>query len=263
MTRTTAAPCTGVTSPNRIELGQLRFPGPTICLFALSVVYAPPIGAAPTIVHAGLECIAPGRFAIVLSGIDPGSEIQTAKVHFRSELYPDFYYVAMKLEGDRFVGILPQAAPSTPRVIYYLEAIDQAFESVRSEEFGPVVGECDDDPALGSFPGGSRRSSSEPPPRARPRSRRDSRRRESWERSRRRESRPAWPRESGPAWWWLAPRVPPAPRPPSWSRRGATSGFREGSLRVVQGNVVAMRPRLVTLSIGEPEERFRIRFELE
>jgi hypothetical protein len=128
----------------------------------------------------------------------------------------------MKLEGDRFVGILPQAAPSTPRVIYYLEAIDQAFESVRSEEFGPVVGECDDDPALGSFPGGRRRSSSGPPPRARPRSHR--------------------------------------------FRGGANRGNDRGDGSRVQhgrGNVVAMGPRLVTLSIGEPEERFRIRFELE
>lgn len=122
---------------------------------ALAFAFAPSLGAAPSIVHSGLECIAPSRFAVVLSGIDPESEIQTAKVYFRSELYPDFYYVVMKLEGERFVGILPQAAPSTPRVIYYLEAVDQAFDSVRSEEFAPVVGECDDDPALAYLAGGT------------------------------------------------------------------------------------------------------------
>ena len=103
-------------------------PGSKAVLFALAVAVARETASAPTLVHAGLECIAPGRFAVVLSGIDPSAEIQTAKVYFRSQLYPDFYWVAMTYEEGRFVAILPQATPETPRVIYYLEAIDQAFE---------------------------------------------------------------------------------------------------------------------------------------
>jgi hypothetical protein len=124
------------------------------CL-ALILGFAPALSAEPTIVHAGLECIAPGRFAVVLSGIDPELEIQTAKVFFRSELYADFYWVTMKHQGGRFIGILPQASPETPRVIYYLEAVDQTFAGVRSEEFDPVVGDCDEDPALPYLAGGT------------------------------------------------------------------------------------------------------------
>ncbi len=125
----------------------------TRAFLALGLSFAPPLAAAPTIVHVGLECIAPGRYAVVLSGIEPPGDVQSAKVYFRSELYPDFYYVPMEREGDRFVAFLPQADPSTPRVIYYLEAVDQSFKSVRSEEFAPVIGECEDDPALAHLTG--------------------------------------------------------------------------------------------------------------
>jgi hypothetical protein len=128
-------------------------PGSKAVLFALAVAVARETASAPTLVHAGLECIAPGRFAVVLSGIDPSAEIQTAKVYFRSQLYPDFYWVAMTYEEGRFVAILPQATPETPRVIYYLEAIDQAFEVARSAEFDPIVDDCDDDPAVAYLSG--------------------------------------------------------------------------------------------------------------
>ena len=118
----------------------------------------PGLSAQPSIDHAALECIAPGQFAVVLSGIDPGEELQTAKVYFRSSLYPDFYYVEMTYEEGRYVGILPQVSPETPRVVYYLEAIDSVFNSTRSHEFDPPVKDpCDDDPAaaylLGANPG--------------------------------------------------------------------------------------------------------------
>ena len=110
-------------------------------------------GAQPTIEHPGIECIEPGKFAVVLSGIDPVDEVQTAKVYFRSSLYPDFYYVEMTRDADRFVGVLPQVAPETPEVVYYLEAIDTVFESARSREFLADVDDCDDDPAAAYYTG--------------------------------------------------------------------------------------------------------------
>jgi hypothetical protein len=123
-----------------------------VCAVAMSLC-ASTAGAEPSIAHVGLECIEPGTFAAVLSGIDPEREIQTAKVYFRSSLYPDFYYVEMTFEGDRFVGVLPQASPETPQVIYYVEAVDSIFESARSPEFDPVVEDCDDDPAAAYLSG--------------------------------------------------------------------------------------------------------------
>jgi hypothetical protein len=117
--------------------------------------------AEPRIEHQGLRCIAPGKFALVLSIIDPDEEVQTAKVYFRSVLYPDFYYIEMHREdkgdgaseGDRFIGVLPQVAPETPKVIYYVEVVDQIFDSVRSAEFDPTVGDCKQDPKGAYFAG--------------------------------------------------------------------------------------------------------------
>jgi hypothetical protein len=133
--------------------------GRTSLALLLLVVVCTALGAEPRIEHEGLRCIAPGKFALVLSIIDPDKEVQTAKVYFRSALYPDFYYVEMRREeggeGNRFVGILPQVAPETPRIIYYVEVVDQIFDSVRSAEFDPTVGECKDDPKAAFFPGDS------------------------------------------------------------------------------------------------------------
>jgi len=110
-------------------------------------------GAQPTIEHPGIECIEPGKFAVVLSGVDPVDEVQTAKVYFRSSLYPDFYYVEMTRDVDRFVGVLPQVSPETPEVVYYLEAIDNVFEGSRSREFLADVDDCDDDPGAAYYTG--------------------------------------------------------------------------------------------------------------
>ncbi len=119
----------------------------------LSLASATAANAQPRIEHAGIECIEPGRFAVVLSGIDPENDVQIAKVYFRSSLYPDFYYVEMTREGDRFMGILPQVSPVTPEVVYYLEAVDMVFESARSPEFLAAVEDCEDDPAGAYFTG--------------------------------------------------------------------------------------------------------------
>jgi hypothetical protein len=132
----------------------MRFLRPTLVLLLL-VVVGSALEAEPRIEHAGLRCIAPGTFALVLSIIDPDEEVQTAKVYFRSVLYPDFYYVEMRREGDgdKFVGILPQVAPETPQILYYVEVVDQVFDSVRSAEFDPIVGNCKKDPAAAFFTG--------------------------------------------------------------------------------------------------------------
>jgi hypothetical protein len=93
------------------------------------------LGAQPSIEHAGLECIEPGHFAMVLSGIDPENDVETAKVYFRSSVYPDFYYVEMTRENDSFAGVLPQVSPETTEIVYYVEAVDTVFNMARSSEF--------------------------------------------------------------------------------------------------------------------------------
>jgi len=50
---------------------------------------------APEILHEPLPCVAPGRNPVV-DAVIPGADIRTAKVYFRSDKYPKFYYVEMK-----------------------------------------------------------------------------------------------------------------------------------------------------------------------
>jgi hypothetical protein len=77
------------------------------------------LAAQPSIFHERIDGIAPGRFALIVSVIDPALEIESARVYFRSELYPEFYYVEMTREPGRFVAILPQVSSETRRVVYY------------------------------------------------------------------------------------------------------------------------------------------------
>jgi hypothetical protein len=79
------------------------------------------------------------EFPEVDAQIRPGAEIRTAKVYFRSDKYPDFYYVEMKGTAHKFIGLLPMPGPETERIIYYIEAVDNGFNGARSEEYDPPV----------------------------------------------------------------------------------------------------------------------------
>jgi hypothetical protein len=92
--------------------------------------------------HPGIECLTHEHFPRVDAGIRPGDKVQTSRVYFRSDKYPDFYYVEMTKEHptiDDFQGILPKPGPETERLIYYLESVDTGFNSLQTVEFAPPV----------------------------------------------------------------------------------------------------------------------------
>jgi hypothetical protein len=122
---------------------------------AFVVVPTTTLVAQPSIDHEGLSCMRPGEFVVVLSGIDP-DDVQTAKVYFRSRLFRDFYYVEMTYQDGQYVGILPQPSNETPQVVYYLEALDSAFNTARSPEYeADVEGGCRRDATAAYLPNGS------------------------------------------------------------------------------------------------------------
>jgi len=98
--------------------------------------------AEPVIGHTPLECLLRDQFPELLAKIQPGAEIKTAKVYFRSDKYPDFYYVEMKVWKRDFLGILPKPGPETERIIYYVEAVDNFFNGARTEEYDPKIDEA-------------------------------------------------------------------------------------------------------------------------
>jgi len=95
----------------------------------------------PVIGHQADDCWPEDQFPELAAEIQPGEEILTAKVYFRSDKYPDFYYVEMAIEpsAENFLAVLPKPGPETERVIYYLEAIDSTFNGGRTEEYDPEV----------------------------------------------------------------------------------------------------------------------------
>lgn len=105
-----------------------------------------------TIEHDELECLTRDRFPLVDAAIKPGEAVQTSRVYFRSDKYPDFYYVDMASENptiDDFRAILPKPSEETERILYYVESIDSNFDSLQTPEYDPEVlevDECDDEP---------------------------------------------------------------------------------------------------------------------
>jgi PKD repeat protein len=94
---------------------------------------------APTIQHSALECFPNDQFPQVFATVDSENVIETGRVYFRSDQYPDFYYVEGEFQEDTLQATLPVPSEATARVIYYIEVVDDAYNSSRTEEFGPDV----------------------------------------------------------------------------------------------------------------------------
>lgn len=107
-----------------------------------------PAGDDPTgIEHDEIECLSHEHYPQVDAAIRPGDQVQTSRVYFRSDKYPDFYYVEMAAAHatiDDFRAILPKPGPETERIIYYLESVDTGFDALQTPEFDPEVIETEE-----------------------------------------------------------------------------------------------------------------------
>jgi PKD domain len=103
----------------------------------------------PRILHDGLKCIVAGRHPVIEALVEPANDLVTVKAYFRAEFSPAFYFVEMSRQGDRFRGVLPKPSRDVPSMVYYLEAVDSTFNSLRTEEFHPRIAaelqDCDND----------------------------------------------------------------------------------------------------------------------
>ena len=106
----------------------------------------------PTIEHSEIECLNHDQFPHIDSTITPGENVEVSRVYFRSDKYPDFYYVEAKgldLETpDQFRAILPKPSPETERIIYYVEAVDRSYNTAQTAEHDPPISDdsCERDP---------------------------------------------------------------------------------------------------------------------
>jgi hypothetical protein len=131
------------------------------CGVSLSLALIAPsaLEAQPGIEHEEVGCLSRAQFTRFAVAIRPPEEIREARLYFRSHLYPEFYFVdlARAEPSGVFQGVLPLPSSDTTRVIYYIEAVDVAFQTSRSEDFDlPVSGDssCRPGPGGAFFPGG-------------------------------------------------------------------------------------------------------------
>jgi hypothetical protein len=101
----------------------------------------------PLIDHAGVGCVVAGSFPRLEAKLAPEDRVVRARVYFRAENAPNWYYVQMKAEAGSYWAALPKPQPSLKRFDYYIEATDSALRTTRTAEFSPQVvpgrGECD------------------------------------------------------------------------------------------------------------------------
>jgi len=108
-------------------------------LLALSPALAWP--QAVDIDHKAVGCIVVGKYPKMNSCFTASSGLARARVYFRPEGAPSWYYVEMKSDQPCHTGILPRPGKKLvgKAIEYYVEAQDRRFNSGRTAEYRPIV----------------------------------------------------------------------------------------------------------------------------
>ena len=114
---------------------------PLTCFLFISLLFSTTVSSqpGPRILHTGLNCIVAGENVILEAIVEPLDELIKIKTYFRADISALFYYVEMTRVGDVYQAILPKPSTQISEVIYYLEAVDSAFNSARTTDFHPEV----------------------------------------------------------------------------------------------------------------------------
>src|SRR5688572_25063703 len=79
------------------------------------------LGQGVSIDHQGIGCVVAGRFPRFDARLDPAAGVARARVNFRPEGTPHWYWVDMKPEAGLFHGILPKPRKTLHRFSYYID----------------------------------------------------------------------------------------------------------------------------------------------
>jgi hypothetical protein len=105
-------------------------------VLSLLMVPALAFGQGVTIDHTGVGCVVAGKFPRFDARLDPAGSVARARLHFRPEGGPHWYFVDMKSEAaGLFRGILPKPQKTLPGFSYYIDVTDKAFNASRTAEF--------------------------------------------------------------------------------------------------------------------------------
>src|SRR5262249_20176252 len=142
--------------------------GSTLALALLACPLAAPAQAAGqgiAIEHEAIGCVVAGKFSVVDACFAPGTELARARVYFRPEGTPSWYYVdnwghrMPRAQATCLQTTLPKAKKSlvNKHVEYYLEAVGKSMGESQSAHYSPLVvtseGECKDKKPAAVLPG--------------------------------------------------------------------------------------------------------------
>jgi len=86
-----------------------------------------------------VECVPEGRFPEITACFEPASRLARARLYFRADRTPHWYFVEMRPRDPCHVGVLPRPKRSAERIVYYVEGLDKSFGVSRSEERSAAV----------------------------------------------------------------------------------------------------------------------------
>ncbi len=88
--------------------------------------------------HQPVGCATADRFPRLEARFTPAESVATARILFQGQS-PEWYWVAMKREGERFVGVLPKPKVSLKEFRYYIEVTGTALGTSRTEDHTTAV----------------------------------------------------------------------------------------------------------------------------
>ena len=128
-----------------------------IVALVLQLIVPVVMADAPAIEGAEVQCILNMPFPQISGTTQPGSDIEAARLFFKSADQSDFYWVPMTRDGDRITAILPQPDQGTKSVVYYMETVDSSKNMSRSPEYTAAVvlreWDCQGKKIAGTFTG--------------------------------------------------------------------------------------------------------------
>lgn len=110
-----------------------------VALVACALTQPALLADGPVIEHEGAGCVVANQFPRIQARIAPEESIARARVYFRAEGTPHWYFVEMAPDAGLYSAALPKPKPSLARFEYYVEATDKAMGESRSAEHRPSV----------------------------------------------------------------------------------------------------------------------------
>jgi hypothetical protein len=105
----------------------------------------------PVVEHQPALCTVPDKPVSLCAAISDDSAVATARLYFRRAGEDYYAFVDMTFTGVSYCGTLPAPREKTKVIEYYIQAIDDAYQPLRTSTFRlPVQGEgiCEFPPTI-------------------------------------------------------------------------------------------------------------------